>query len=97
MTGVQTCALPILLDKSDESVTEEVEQMLFGILYKDGEKTTQALDPDIFDRLIEQGLMTAAVAIREQEEDEVDEDEDGKNGVGWQWFGGRLSQKSLKL
>ncbi|NBB32963.1 recombinase family protein [Pseudomonas sp. BC115LW] len=75
-----------VLDKSDESVTEEVEQMLFGILYKDGETTTQALDPDIFDRLIEQGLITAAVATREQEEDE-----DGKNGVGWQWFGGRLS------
>ena len=69
-----------VLDKSDEAITDEVQQTLFSVLYKNGETTTQALDPDIYDRHIEQGLITAAVAIREQEED----------GIGWQCFGGKL-------
>lgn len=70
------------LDTSNEVVTDETEQMLFSVLYKDGETTTQALDPDIYERQIEQGLITAAAAIREQEED----------GIGWEWFGGKLTQ-----
>lgn len=69
-----------VLDKSNEAITDEVQQMLFSVLYKNGETTTQAFDPDIYDRHIEQGLTTAKAAIREQEED----------GIDWKWFGGRL-------
>lgn len=73
-----------VLDKSDEGITDEVQQTLFSVLYKNEETTTQALDPDIYDRHIEQELITAEVAIREQEED----------GIDWQWFGGGLKRKS---
>ncbi|XBG30093.1 hypothetical protein ABH853_14345 [Pseudomonas sp. 13.2] len=71
-----------VLDKSDEAVSDDLQQMLFGILYEDDHATTQPLDPDIYDRQVEQGLITAAVAIREQEQD----------GIGWQWFGGKLKR-----
>ena len=73
-----------VLDKSDEGIRDEVQQTLFSVLYKNEETTTQALDPDIYDRHIEQGLITAEVAIREQEED----------GIDWQWFGGGLKRTS---
>jgi DNA invertase Pin-like site-specific DNA recombinase len=69
-----------VLDKSDEAVTEEIQQMLFSVLYESEQVTTQPLDPDIYDRQIEQGMIGAAVATCEQEED----------GIGWQWFGGKL-------
>lgn len=69
-----------VLDKSDESVNEETDQVLFSVLYADGRTSTQALDPDIYDRQIEQGQITTAEAVRDQEE-----------GIGWQWFGGKLS------
>lgn len=88
-----------VLDKSDEAVTDEIQQMLFGVLYEGEQVTTQPLDPDIYDRQIEQaaaqspdsdscvdqgkqGVITPAIAIREQEED----------GIGWQWFGGKLKR-----
>ncbi|OUM24658.1 hypothetical protein B8W72_26180 [Pseudomonas putida] len=71
-----------VLDKSNEAVSDELQQMLFGVLYEDDHATTQPLDPDIYDRQVEQGLITAAVAIREQEQD----------GIGWQWFGGKLKR-----
>nr|WP_259407077.1 recombinase family protein [Pseudomonas sp. S07E 245] len=69
-----------ILDKSDEAVTEEIQQMLFGVLYDDGTVATQALDADIHGRQVEQGLITNAIAFRELEDD----------GIGWQWFGGKL-------
>lgn len=69
-----------VLDKSDEAVTEEIQQMLFSVQYESERATTQPLDPDIYDRQIEQGMITAAIATREQEED----------GIGWQWFGSKL-------
>ncbi|MDH0619179.1 recombinase family protein [Pseudomonas fulva] len=72
------------LDTSKEVITEETEQVLFSVLYKDGETTTQALDSDIYERQIEQGLITAAAAINEQEAD----------GIGWQWFGSELKRRS---
>lgn len=72
-----------VLDKSDEAVTDEVQQMLFSVLYEGERATTQPLDPDIYDRQVEQDLITAAVAIREQEED----------GIGWQYFGGGLRRQ----
>ena len=56
--------------------------MLLSVLYEDGQATTQPLDPDIYGRQVEQGLTTAVAAMREQEEE----------GIGWQWFGGKLSQ-----
>lgn len=88
-----------VLDKSDEAVTDEIQQMLFGVLYEGELVTTQPLDPDIYDRQVEQaaaqspdsgsyvaqgkqGVITPAIAIREQEED----------GIGWQWFGGKLKR-----
>lgn len=71
-----------VLGKSDESVTDETQQMLFSVMYDDGHVTTQPLDPDIYDRQVEQGLTTIEAAMREQEEE----------GIGWQWFGGKLSQ-----
>lgn len=85
-----------ILDKSDEAVTEEIHQMLFGVLHEDEQITTQPLDPDIYDRQVEQAgansldldscfnqhVSTPAMAIREQEED----------GIGWQWFGGKLKR-----
>lgn len=71
-----------VLDKSDETVTEETQQMLFGVLYDDGKVTTQALDPDIYGRHVEQGLTTNAIVTREQDED----------GIGWQWLGGKLKR-----
>ncbi|AHZ79982.1 MULTISPECIES: recombinase family protein [Pseudomonas] len=71
-----------VLDKSEEAVTDEVQQMLFSVLYEDGHATTQPLDPDIYGRQVEQGLTTTEAAMREQEEE----------GIGWQWFGGKLSQ-----
>lgn len=73
-----------VLDKSDEAVTEEIQQMLFGVLYDDGKVTTQALDPDIYERHVEQGSITDAIALREQEED----------GIGWEWFGDGLKGKA---
>lgn len=72
-----------VLDKSDETVTEEIQQMLFSVLYEDGHATTQPLDPDIYGRQVEQGVITAEAAIREQEEE----------GISWHWFGGKLSQR----
>jgi len=69
-----------VLDKSDEAVTEIMQQMLFGVLYDGENAITQPLDPDVYERQVEQGVVTAAMAIREQEED----------GFGWQWFGGKL-------
>lgn len=71
-----------VLDKSDEAVTDETQQLLFSVLYEGEQVTIQPLAPDIYDRQIEQGVIPAAVAIREQEED----------GIGWQWFGGKLKQ-----
>ncbi|WP_198325386.1 recombinase family protein [Pseudomonas alkylphenolica] len=71
-----------VLDKSDEAVTEEIQQILLGVLYEDGQVTTQAQDLDLYDRHIEQGVITKAIATREQEED----------GIGWQWFGGKLKR-----
>lgn len=72
-----------VLDKSDEAVTDEVQQMLFSVLYEGERATTQPLDPDIYDRQVEHDVITAAVAIREQEED----------GIGWQHFGGGLKRQ----
>lgn len=72
-----------VLDKSDEAVTEVIHQILFSVLYEGERATTQPLDPDIYDRQVEQDVITAAVAIREQEED----------GIGWQHFGGGLKRK----
>ncbi|MNO70585.1 hypothetical protein D3C76_614740 [compost metagenome] len=72
-----------VLDKSNEAVTDEVQQMLFSVLYEDGHATTQPLDPDIYGRQVEQGVITAETAIREQEEE----------GISWHWFGGKLSQR----
>jgi DNA invertase Pin-like site-specific DNA recombinase len=69
-----------VLDKSDEAVTEEIQQMLFGVLYEGEQATAQPLDPDIYERQVEQRVTTNAIATREQEED----------GIGWQWFGGKL-------
>ncbi|MDF3930395.1 MULTISPECIES: recombinase family protein [Pseudomonas] len=88
-----------VLDKSDEAVTDEIQQMLFGVLYEGEQIITQPLDPDIYDRQVEQAaaqspvsdscvdqgkqsVITPAIAIREQEED----------GIGWQWFGGKLKR-----
>jgi DNA invertase Pin-like site-specific DNA recombinase len=71
-----------VLDKSDEATTDEIQQILFGVLYEDGKVTTQALDPDIFNRQVEQGVISSIAAIREQEED----------GVGWQWLSGKLTR-----
>lgn len=73
-----------VLDTSDEAVTEEIQQMLFSVLYDGDHATTQPLDPDVYDRQIEQGLIIASAAAREQEED----------GIGWEWFGGGLKRKS---
>lgn len=69
-----------VLNKSDETVTDETGQMLFGVLWKDGEASTQPLDNDTWERQVEQDVTTAAIATREQEQD----------GIGWQWFGGKL-------
>lgn len=71
-----------VLDKSDRAVTDEVQQMLFGVLYESEKATTQATDPDVYARQVEQGIIKTAAAIREQEED----------GIGWQWFGGKLKR-----
>ncbi|MHC8336487.1 recombinase family protein [Pseudomonas sp. LB3P25] len=65
-----------VLDKSDDEVTEEIDQMLFGILYKDGILTVQALDNDVYDRQIEQDEITA---------EDVNRDYEG--GIDGQWFG----------
>lgn len=69
-----------VLDKSDEAVSDELQKILFGVLYEDDHATTQSLDPDIYERQVDQGVVTSAMATREQEED----------GIGWQWFGGKL-------
>lgn len=71
-----------VLDKSDEAVTDQVQQMLFGVLCEGEKATTQALNPDVYDRMVVQGVIKTTVAIREQEED----------GIGWQWFGGKLKR-----
>ena len=82
-----------VLDKSDESVTDEIQQLLFGVLYDDEKATTQPLDPDIYDRQVEQAVslpvtcenplaITEEIAVREQ----------GEDGIGWQWFGGKLQR-----
>lgn len=71
-----------VLDKSDESVTDEMQQILFGVLYDSEQVTTQPLDHDIYDRHVEQGVVAAGLTLREQEED----------GIGWQWFGYKLKR-----
>ncbi|NWL19936.1 recombinase family protein [Pseudomonas umsongensis] len=65
-----------VLDKSDEEITDEIDQMLFGVLYKDGILTVQALDNDVYDRQIEQDEITA---------EDVNRDYEG--GIDGQWFG----------
>jgi hypothetical protein len=68
-----------VLDKSDDAITEEIDQLLFGIFYHDEGLTVQALDDDIWARQIQQGKLSVAQVAREQEE-----------GIGWQWSGSKL-------
>ncbi|ATP52685.1 recombinase family protein [Pseudomonas putida] len=65
-----------VLDKTDETVSDEIEQMLFGVLWKDGEASTQPLDNDTWQRRIEQGEIT---------EEDVYRDHEG--GIDGEWFG----------
>ncbi|MNF14803.1 hypothetical protein D3C80_2171540 [compost metagenome] len=53
--------------------------MLVSFKYADGDMTTQALDEDIWVKQIQQGERSPAQVDREHEE-----------GIGWQWFGGKL-------
>lgn len=88
-----------VLDKSDEAVTDEIQQMLFGVLYEGEQIITQPLDPDIYDRQVEQAAAQSPVsdscvdqgkqsvitpAIAIREQEE--------DGIGWQWFGGKLKR-----
>ncbi|MFG0529848.1 recombinase family protein [Pseudomonas sp. yb_2] len=65
-----------VLDNSDETITDEIEKMLFGVQWKDGETSTQPLDNDIWERQIEQGEIT---------EEDVYRDHVG--GIDGAWFG----------
>jgi len=71
-----------VLDKSDEEITEETEQFLFGILFKDGALAVQAFDNDIYERQIEQGEITAEGVNRDYEA-----------GIDGQWFGSPFGKR----
>ncbi|MHC5347479.1 recombinase family protein [Metapseudomonas furukawaii] len=66
-----------VLDTSDETVTDDMERMLFGVHYAEGAITLQATDVDIWARQVEQGELDPDRAALEQGE-----------GIGWQHFGG---------
>lgn len=68
-----------VLDHSVEEESEKDGRMLVSFKYADGDISTQALDENIWAKQIQQGERSAAQVDREQEE-----------GIGWQWFGGKL-------
>jgi hypothetical protein len=68
-----------VLDHSGEVESEKDGRMLVSFKYADGDMTTQALDEDIWVKQIQQGERSPAQVDREHEE-----------GIGWQWFGGKL-------
>lgn len=69
-----------VLDHSGEVESEDGGRMLVSFKYTDGDITQQALDEDIWAKQIQQGERSPAQVEREHEE-----------GIGWQWFGGKLS------
>jgi DNA invertase Pin-like site-specific DNA recombinase len=71
-----------VLDHSGEVESEKDGRMLFSIKFTDGDITQQALDEEIWAKQIQQGERSPAEVEREHEE-----------GIGWQWFGGKLGSK----
>lgn len=68
-----------VLDHSSEMESEKDGRMLFSIMFTNGDITQQALDEEIWAKQIQQGERSPAQVDREHEE-----------GIGWQWFGGKL-------
>jgi DNA invertase Pin-like site-specific DNA recombinase len=68
-----------VLDHSGEVETEKDGRILVSFKFTDGDITQQALDEDIWAKQIQQGERSPAEVEREYEE-----------GIGWQWFGGKL-------
>lgn len=68
-----------VLDHSDELESGNDGRMLVSYKYTDGAITQQALDEDVWAKQIQQGERSPAEVEREHEE-----------GIGWQWFGGKL-------
>jgi DNA invertase Pin-like site-specific DNA recombinase len=68
-----------VLDHSDEVESGNNGRMLVSYQYTDGAINQQALDEDVWAKQIQQGERTPTEVVREHEE-----------GIGWQWFGGKL-------